>query len=381
MSPGFVHLRVHSEYSLVDSVLRVGALMDAAESMAMPAVALTDLGNVSAMVKFYRGAMERGIKPVLGADLKIAAADDDRETTRLTLLVMNAAGFRNLSRLLTACHAAAGAHGGAALPREQLNREALEGLIALSGAAQGEIGRALLGSRPERASDALAFWQALMPGRFYIELERLGRPEEDAYLPGAVELAAAEGVPVVATNEVCFLTPADFEAHETRVCISHGRTLADPGRPRHYTEQQYLKPAAEMAELFSDLPEALANSVEIATRCSFELVLGEVFLPDFALPAGVSEGAHLRNESERGLAQRLEASGVAHDAAARAVYDERLDRELGVISTMGFPGYFLIVADFIRWARENRDSGGTWPRLRRRLAGRLCAGHHRSRPA
>ncbi len=353
MSPGFVHLRMHSEYSLVDSVLRVGSLLDAAERMLMPAIALTDLGNVSAMVKFSRAALDRGVKPIIGADLRIAEAADERESARLTLLAMNPEGFRNLSRLLTASHAGAGSHGVAALQRDRLEHDALTGLIGLSGAAQGEIGRALLGSRPERAREALAAWRELMPGRFYIELERIGRPDETAYLPRAVELAAAEGVPVVATNEVCFLTADDFEAHETRVCISHGRTLADPGRPRHYTEQQYLKSAAEMQALFSDLPEALANSVEIATRCNFEVTLGAVFLPDFALPDGVSETEHLRAESEQGLAERLRVTGAGSEPESARIYQDRLARELGVISAMGFEGYFLIVADFIRWSREN----------------------------
>ncbi len=228
---------------------------------------------------------------------------------------------------------------------------ALEGLIGLSGAQAGELGRALAADRDARAPEVLDYWRTLLPQRFYVELQRLGRPGESAYLGRAVELASARSVPVVATNDVCFLGRDDFEAHETRVCIGQGATLDDPSRARQYSEEQYLKSAPEMAALFSDLPEALANTVEIAKRCSLELDLGRVFLPDFAADDGSAPRAYLKSRAEHGLDERLRQLGIA--AVDEPRYRERLARELEVIVKMGFEGYFLIVADFIAWARAN----------------------------
>ncbi|HEX7080884.1 MAG TPA: DNA polymerase III subunit alpha [Gammaproteobacteria bacterium] len=346
----FVHLRVHTEYSLVDSVVRVEALVEAVERLGMPAVAVTDLGNVSAMVKFYKAAVARGIKPIIGADVWTAEKPGERDPHPMTLLCASREGFRNLSRLLTAGYAAAQPHGRALLLAEWLDEDSLRGLIALSGGPSGELGKALAANDPERAQAVLEVWRRRMPGRFYIECQRLGRPGEAEYLERAVALAAAEGVPLVATNEVCFVERSDFEAHETRVCIAQGRTLGDPARPRRYTEEQYLKPAVEMQQLFDELPEAIDNTVEIAKRCNLELELGQVFLPEFETPEGTSAAGYLREEAARGLARRLEAAG--HDDAD-GTYAQRLERELDVICRMGFEGYFLIVADFIGWARRN----------------------------
>ncbi|MBN1239321.1 MAG: DNA polymerase III subunit alpha, partial [Gammaproteobacteria bacterium] len=346
----FVHLRVHTEYSLVDSVVRVGPLVDAVERLAMPAVAVTDQGNVSAMVKFYKAAIARGIKPVIGADVWIADERDEREAHRLTLLCANADGFRNLSRLLTESYARADSSGRALLPKGWLEPASLDGLIALSGAQLGELGKALVANRRDRALEILDFWRTSMPDRFYVECQRVGRPNEAEYLERAVPFAAETGVPLVATNEVCFLESADYEAHETRVCIAQGRTLDDPSRPRNHTEQQYLKSAAAMQELFAELPEALANTVEISKRCNLELRLGELFLPAFEVPGAASTESHLREQAALGLADRLRASGIED---AEGVYAKRLARELDVIVGMGFEGYFLIVADFINWARKN----------------------------
>ncbi|HEX6998447.1 MAG TPA: DNA polymerase III subunit alpha [Gammaproteobacteria bacterium] len=351
----FVHLRVHTEYSLVDSVVRVEPLVERVASLGMPAVAVTDQGNVGALVKFYRAATARGVKPIVGADVTLAESAEDREPTRLTLLCRNAQGFKALSALLSRAHAEGRATGRAVVLKEWLVREQLDGLIALSGGQHGDLGRALAGTRPERAAELLERWLALFPDRFYIELQRLGRSGEADYLEAAVALAAASGTPVVATNDVCFLTPGEFEAHEARVCIAQGTTLGDPGRARNYTEEQYLKSAAEMAERFADLPEALENAVEVAARCSFELELGRVFLPRFS--TGSDEDgeedvrAHLRRRAVQGLEQRLAQFGPR--GAEAEAYRERLERELEVICKMGFEGYFLIVADFIQWARDH----------------------------
>jgi DNA polymerase-3 subunit alpha len=346
----FVHLRVHTEYSLVDSLLRVDALVDAVAERRMPACAITDQGNVSALVKFYKPALSRGVKPIVGADLWVAESREDREPSRLTLLCQNPAGFKRLSALLTKSAVQGPVVGRNVLLKDWLEPAALEGLIGLSG-QHGELGKALAAGRGTRGSEALDYWQKLLPGRFYIELQRLGRAGEREYLARAVEAAAAHSVPVVATNDVCFLARGDFEAHETRVCIAQGVTLDDPGRSRAYSEQQYLRSPAEMAELFADLPEAIANTVEIAKRCSLEVDVGKVFLPEFVAEDRTPPRELLARRAEAGLTQRLAELGVPAEAAPR--YKERLAREIEVICKMGFEGYFLIVADFIAWAREN----------------------------
>jgi DNA polymerase-3 subunit alpha len=347
---GFVHLRVHTEYSLVDSVVRVDSLIDELERLEMPACAITDLGNVSAMVKFYRGAVQRGIKPIIGADVSIAESLDEREPTRLTLLCQNGAGFKKLSALLTRCYESGQELGRAVVLKDWLSQPALEGLIGLSGGQLGEIGKALTAHR-QRAPEVLDYWRSLLPDRFYIELHRIGRPGEAQYIERAVRLAAAQDANIVATNEVCFIARDDFEAHETRVCIGQGAALADPKRARNYTEQQYLKSSREMSEIFAELPEATANAVEIAKRCSLNLELGRVYLPDFPLEVGQNVRAHLVERAQAGLQKRLAKLQIATEAAG--AYRTRLAREIETICRMGFEGYFLIVADFIAWAKDN----------------------------
>ena len=346
----FVHLRVHTEYSLVDSVVRVDPLAAALERWRMPACAITDQGNVSAMVKFYRAAIDHGIKPIIGADIWIAESLEDREPSRLALLCQNGTGFKRLSALLSASHRHGQTVGRTVVLKEWLHPQALEGLIGLSAGQQGELGKALASGR-QRAPEVLDYWRTLLPDRFYIELHRVGRPAEADYVERAVQLAAAHGAPLVATNDVCFLARDDFEAHETRVCIGQGVALAEPGRTRNYTEEQYLKSCEEMTALFAELPEAIANSLEIAKRCNLEIELGRVFLPDFVLEGDAGAPAHLKQRAQVGLERRLQNLAVPESAAGG--YRERLARELDVICAMGFEGYFLIVADFIAWAKDN----------------------------
>ncbi len=346
MSPGFVHLRLHSEYSLVDSVVRVPELIAAVAAAGMPAVAITDQNNLFAMVKFYREALSAGVKPIVGVDLAVREEGERREPSRLTLLCQNQDGYRNLARLISRAYLEGQERGVPRLERSWLSRENLAGLIALSGALEGDVGRALVNGREADAERALDEWRALFPGRYYLELQRLGRQFEESYIAAAVALAARARLPLVATNDVRFLKAEEFESHEARVCIHDGALLADPARVRRYSRQQYLRSPAEMSALFADLPEALANSVEIARRCSLELTLGAARLPQYPVPAGVTTEEFLRAEAAKGLAQRF-------PAGAGPAYRERLATELGVICQMGFAGYFLIVADFIRWAREN----------------------------
>ncbi len=351
-APGFVHLHVHTEYSLVDSVVRVPDLVAAAAAAGMPAVAITDQCNLFGLVKFYRAALAAGVQPIVGAEVWYAGSADkgpaDRqEPARLVLLCRNLAGYRNLSRLLTRAWLEGQQGGQPLLHPGWLNEESAEGLIALSGGRDGVLGRSLLTGATERAERTAAEFRAWFRGDFYVELQRTGRTQEDDYLHAAVQFACAAALPVVATNDVRFLTPDEFDAHEARVCIQTGRVLADPGRPRLYSEQQYLRSPAEMLALFADLPEALENTVEIARRCHLALSLGETHLPDYEVPEGDTPDSYLRTQSAEGLSARFPGATPA------AGYAQRLVAELDVICRMGFAGYFLIVADFIRWAREH----------------------------
>ncbi len=355
MSASFVHLHLHTEYSLVDGIVRIKPLMEAVAAAGMPAVALTDQSNLFAMVKFYRAAQAAGIKPIIGVDVWLCEDDDpDAEPSRLVLLCRNETGYRNLTRLVSRSYTEGQQRGVARLQRGWL-RGNTAGLIALSGGLGGDVAQALLRGRGDEAKRRLLQWRELFADDFYLEVTRTGRPGEEDYLHAAVELAAATATPVVASNDVRFLTPADFEAHEARVCINEGRTLDDPRRPRRYSEQQYLRSPEEMAELFADLPEALENSVEIAKRCTLEIKLGDNYLPEFPVPEGLTMAEFFRQQARAGLEKRLDFlfdRNAPDFAERRKPYDERLETELNVIIDMGFPGYFLIVADFIQWAKE-----------------------------
>ena len=349
-NPRFVHLRLHTEYSLVDGVVRIGPLMQRVAELEMPAVALTDQSNLFAMVKFYRAALKQGVKPIFGVDAWLKEKDG---LSRVVLLCQNRTGYLNLTELVS-CSYREGQHAGRPCLEYDWLAERNAGLIVLSGGVHGVLGHALAGGNQVLAEKQLAFWQQHFPDRFYLELQRTGRENENAHVEQAVELALRQQIPVVATNDVRFLHPEDFEAHEARVCIHDGRTLNDPRRPRLYSEAQYLKSADEMAELFADIPEALENSVEIARRCNLTLELGKSVLPEFPVPEGMTVETFFTAEAEAGLEKRL---AVIFDdderAEKRKPYDERLKTELDVILQMGFPGYFLIVADFIRWAKQN----------------------------
>ena len=314
MSPGFVHLRLHTEYSLIDSVVRVPQLIAAVAAAGMPAVAVTDQHNLFAMVKFYREALKAGVKPLVGVDLLVREEGERQPPTRLTLLCQSQAGYRNLARLLTRAYLEGPERGRPRIERHWLTAAGLGDLIALSGALEGDIGRALVNARERDAERALDAWLALFPGRFYLELQRLGRPFEEAYIASAIALASRRDTPVVATNDVRFLAPAEFESHEARVCIGDGALLADPARVRRYSRQQYLRTPQEMAALFADVPEALANSVQIARRCSLVLTLGEARLPQYPLPADVS--------TEQITGQPVLQIQIKQDEIARAVMSE-----------------------------------------------------------
>jgi DNA polymerase-3 subunit alpha len=344
---------LHTEYSLVDGIVRVPELMAAVASAGMPAVALTDQSNLFAMVKFYKEAQAAGIKPLIGVDAWIREPGERALPSRIVFLCQNLVGYRHLTQLVTRSYLEGQQRGAPMLERGWINREVLQGLIVLSGGFEGDIGRCLARGRDDEAERCLERWQAFCGDRFYLEVQRTGRAGEQVCSEAALELAQSRGVAAVATNDVRFLTRAEFEAHEARVCIHDGAQLGDASRTRRYSEEQYLKPPAEMAELFKDAPELLANTVEIAKRCSLEIRLGASMLPAYPVPAGSSTEDFLRAESKRGLEARIAASPALSGSSAVAAYEARLDLELGVICAMGFAGYFLIVADFIRWARKN----------------------------
>ncbi len=351
----FVHLRLHTEFSLVDSTIRIKQLMPAVEAGGMPAVAMTDQNNLFGMVKFYRAARAQGLKPIFGVDVLLQDEEDESQLYHMILLCQNDLGYKNVTKLISRAFTEGQKLG---VPRVQRSWiiEYSEGVIALSGARDGDIGHALLAGNDELATKRLEEWRSVFADRYYLELQRTNRTSEDEYFHAAVALAAKTQTPVVATNDVRFLTAEDFESHEARVCINSGYTLADTSRPKHYSEQQYLRSADEMQELFSDIPEALENTVEIAKRCNVELTLGENYLPEFPIPDGMTEAEYFSQASRDGLEERYK---ELFDVAAedfqelRKPYDERLQVELDVINGMGFPGYFLIVADFIQWSKDN----------------------------
>lgn len=347
----FVHLRVHSEYSLSDGLVRIKPLIARCRELNMPAVALTDQVNLFALIKFYKAALSGGIKPIVGADLAVFNPDRPHQPDRLTLLVQNRQGYRNLTVLLSRAYLEGQRFGRPCVEVDWIYASS-QGLIALSGAREGEIGRLLIAGQAGAARAALQRWLDRFEDRFFLELQRTGRLHEEEYLAGALDLAVALDVPVVATNDVRFLDRKDFEAHEARVCIHEGWMLDDPNRPRNYSDHQYLKSPAEMRELFADLPEALANTVEIAKRCNLVLELGKPHLPVFPVPEGLTLEQYFVQAAKQGLEARVKADGVPEEKLA--AYAERLQMELDVIVQMGFPGYFLIVADFIQWAKKNR---------------------------
>ncbi|CAN7393273.1 DNA polymerase III subunit alpha [Variovorax sp. LjRoot84] len=353
----FVHLRLHTEFSVVDGTNRIDEVVKAAAADRQPALAITDLNNLFGAIKFYKEARGKGVKPVLGAEVFLEGLGAEiGALTRIVLLVQNMEGYLHLSELLARAWTQNVGRGQAqAVCKLAWIEELQGGLIALSGAQAGPLGAPLLQGQAERAAEIALQLAGLFPHRFYIELQRAGRPEDEPHVLAAVQLAARLGLPVVATHPVQFATAEDFEAHEARVCISEGEILGNPRRVRKFTQEQYFKSAAEMEALFADVPSAIANTVEIAKRCNLTLVLGKPQLPNFPTPNGMPIEEYFRVASFEGLEERL--AHLYPDAAKRDAerprYVERLEFEINTILKMGFPGYFLIVGDFINWAKKN----------------------------
>ncbi|KJG12957.1 DNA polymerase III subunit alpha [Photobacterium iliopiscarium] len=351
--PRFIHLRVHSDYSMIDGLAKVKPIVKRAAELGMPALALTDFTNLCGLVKFYFAAHDAGIKPIIGADFKVQSQEMGDELFELTILAANNEGYKNLTLLISEAYQRGHVQHQPVIDKEWLIKHR-EGLIILSGGRTGDVGRALLKGNQQLTDACVAFYQTYFPDNYYLELVRTGRVDEDAYLHFAIELAEQYDLPVVATNDVRLLNANQFDAHEIRVAIHDGYTMVDPNRPKLYSEQQYLRSEDEMCELFADIPEALQNSVEIAKRCNVTVRLGEYFLPNF--PTGdMSIEDFLVTKSQQGLEERLEFLFPDPEVRAqrRPEYDERLEIELKVVNQMGFPGYFLIVMEFIQWSKDN----------------------------
>ncbi len=347
----FVHLHVHTEYSLVDSIVRVPDLMSRLSDAQMSAIALTDVNNIFALVKFYQAAIKKGIKPIIGLEAQVSGFKNNEPNSKVVFLCKNEKGYQALTKLITRSYLE-GQHGsGPTIERSWLTGIG-QHLIVLSGARDGDVGKALIAGNNKLAAEYIKFWKEYFTNNYYIELQRTGRDEEEVYLQQALQLANNYSLPIVATNDVRFIEANEFNAHEVRVCIHTGRILNDPRRPKHYSSQQYLRSSDEMQKLFADLPEAITNTVEVAKRCNVVLKFGENVLPEFPIPNDLTKQAYIRVQSETGLQKRLDESEI-QDESIRSSYVERLKTELDVINSMGYAGYFLIVADFTRWAKEN----------------------------
>ncbi|HQQ71737.1 MAG TPA: PHP domain-containing protein, partial [Alicycliphilus sp.] len=349
----FVHLRLHTEFSVVDGTTRIDEVVKVAAKDGQPALAITDLNNLFGGVKFYKEGRGKGVKPILGAEIYLEG-EAGAPPTRLLLLVQNRQGYLNLSELL----ARAWTQGVVKnLPLCTWNwlQELNPGLIALAGAQAGPVGQALMRGDEAGAAAVALRLAGMFPHRFYLELQRAGRADDEAHVTAAVQLAARLQLPVVATHPVQFGEPDGYEAHEARVCIAEGEILANQRRVRRFTREQYFKSSAEMQALFADLPSAIANTLEIAKRCNLTLVLGKPRLPDFPTPDGMPIEEYFRYASHEGLKERLDHlfPDAAERERQRPRYEERLEFELGTILKMGFPGYFLIVGDFIQWAKTH----------------------------
>ena len=355
-APHFIHLRLHSEFSIADGLVRIDDLVQAAAADQQAAIAVTDLANLFGMVKFYTEARSKGIKPIIGCDVWITNDDERDKPFRLLLLVKNHSGYLQLCDLLSRAWLTNQYRGRAEIRIDWLQAlEQKDGLIALSGFHLGDIGVALENGNAELAERCALRWETIFPGNFYIEIQRSGNPRLENLLRRLTHLAAKLSLPVVATHPVQFIKPEEFTAHEARTCISEGEILANTRRPKRFTAEQYFKTQAEMAELFSDIPAALANSVAIAQRCNLSLTLGKAQLPDFPTPNGMTIADYLVAQAKAGLETRLLQlyPDESQRQDERERYESRLIFETDTIIKMGFPGYFLIVADFIQWAKHH----------------------------
>jgi len=352
----FVHLRVHSEFSVVDGIVRIKDLVKRVGELGQPAVALTDLGNVFGLIKFYKAARQHGIKPIAGCDIGMTNEADHTKPFRILLLVADHGGYRSLCELISRAWLENARQGRAEIKRQWLlDPQANAGLMVLSGARAGDVGQALLAGQDTLAAELATEWHQALPGRYFLELQRTDNVLDWQCTEASLQLAEKLQLPVVATHPVQFLRPDEYEAHEARVCIADGEILTNPKRTRRFTEDQYLTDGASMAERFSDVPSSIANTLAIAKRCNLNLTLDEPRLPEFPTPGGMSIDDYLVALSKQGLETRLAQlfADTGERDKQRPAYEARLDLECQTIIQMGFAGYFLIVQDFINWGKQN----------------------------
>ncbi|WP_293765258.1 DNA polymerase III subunit alpha [uncultured Aquitalea sp.] len=354
-APRFVHLRLHSEFSITDGIVRLDDAVKRAVKDNMPAIGVSDLMNLFGMVKFYKACRGKGIKPIVSADIWLENEEDRDKPYRMMLTVKNREGYRRLCELLTRAYVGNQYRGRVEIKREWLEEGDNSNLLCLSGAHLGDVGMALAIGQRDEALRRAQYWESLFPGSYYLELQRLDNSQVESVVQATLWLAGEAGLPVVATHPIQFMNPEDFKAHEARVCIAEGYTLGDKRRPRNFAECQHFLSTEAMLERFADVPEALENTVEIAKRCNITVQLGKNYLPLFPTPEGMTLDDFLIHEAQRGLEIRLEQlyPDPAEREARRPEYDARLKFECDTIVQMGFPGYFLIVADFIQWGKAN----------------------------
>ncbi len=355
MNPAFVHLHLHSEFSLTDGIVRLGPLVEKCIEFEQPAVALTDVSNLYAFVKFYQACLKKGVKPIIGCDVWVGNPVESLHRDRVILFCQNQEGFRNLSRVLTRAYLQGDAGEKITIPWEDLDQSG-SGLICMLDDQQGPVARLLGHDRDSQISHIVQRYHDVFGDRLYFEISRIGRADEQAYINQVLRLSNEFPVSPVATNRVQYLEAGDFGAHEIRVCINEGRVLDDSRRPRNFTDQQYFRSSDEMVALFSDIPEAISNTVEIAKRCNLFIEFNQDFLPEYPESGEVPVEDLLRQKAQSGLAGRFGKENLYHQDGTLAVEEKylvRLNNELEVIEQMGYPGYFLIVSDFIQWSKDN----------------------------
>jgi len=346
----FIHLNVHSEFSIVDSTIRIPQLIENLKSTATPAVAITDFNNMYAAIKFYKSATVAGIKPILGADVLVL--DADGESYSMILLCMSHQGYLNLCEIISLAHQQ-GYHQGQPMVLEKWIKQYNSDLIAISSNMRGDIGHFIMQRKMEQAADKIEKWESIFGDRYYLSIARINKKGEKWHNDATVYFAAHQNIPLIASNEPRFITPQDFNAHEARVCINQGMIVADPRRAKNYTREQYFATPEQMVKKFADYPQAINNTLEIAKRCNFKFEFGEYFLPDFPIPEGESTDGFFRRITLEKLTEYLTEHG-AFEGYSEQDYFDRLKFEVDIILQMGFPGYFLIVADFINWSKKNK---------------------------
>ena len=348
MKKSFIHLHLHSEYSISDSLIRINNLIEVVSSNNYPSIAITDHNNIFSLVKFYKSAIRNGVKPIIGIEVDMKSNDSKSGFSRVVLLCKNMVGFNNLSNLITDSYVNLDEGNNFLVSQEQLSKRS-EGLIALSGGIYGDLANAIRSGKQDLINLSISYWKKNFPDSFYIEITRTGKDFEDEYISYAQEISEKHGIPLVASNDVRFIDKKDYLAHEVRVCINNGSYLKDEKRKSEYNENQYLKSSDEMEELFSDIPAAIENSFEIAKRCNVQLPLGDIAMPIFPLDEGQNENEYFKSLVEQSLSKKISDIKIKN----KEPYIKRIKNELDVILKMGYSGYFLIVSDFVTWAKKN----------------------------